>query len=67
MYFIDESKLKLYRPHEWTWMNRDGNMWQRKITSAGVYDAYNATMYVYNQLGTEKRNAHAVIQDITES
>lgn len=66
-YFIDEKHLKLYRPHEWQWMNRDGNMWQRKVTSAGTFDAYNATMYIYNQLGTDKRNAHAVLQDITES
>lgn len=67
MYFVDEKHLKLYRPQEWSFMNRDGNMWQRKIGTAGNYDAYNATMYIYNQLGTDKRNAHAVIQDITES
>lgn len=67
MYFIDEKHLKLYRPHEWQWLNRDGNMWQRKITNGQAYDAYNANMYIYNQLGTDKRNAHAVIKDITES
>lgn len=67
MYFLDEKRLKLYRPHEWQWMNRDGSMWQRKITSAGAFDAYNATMYIYDQLGTDKRNAFAVMQDITES
>lgn len=67
MYFLDESKLKLYRKNPWSFMNRDGSMWQRKITTAGVFDAYNATMFVYNQLGTEKRNAFAVINDLTES
>lgn len=67
MYFIDEKHLKLYRPHEWQFMDRDGNRWQRKIGTGGVYDAYNATMYIYNQLGTDKRNAFAALTDVTES
>jgi len=63
MYFLDEKHLKIYREDEWQWMNRDGSNWQRKIG----YDAYNATMYMYNELGTDKRNAHGVIRDLTES
>jgi len=66
MYFLDEKQLKLYRESEWTWMNRDGSQWQRVITSSGSFDAYAATLFMYEELGTHKRNAHAVMQDITE-
>jgi hypothetical protein len=64
-YFIDEKHLTLYREEDWSWMDMDGSMWQRKITSAGNFDAYQATMFSYRQLGTDKRNAFGVIQDIT--
>lgn len=69
LYFPDEKQLKLYREHEWKFMERDGSMWQRVISVGGVvgnYDAYEATMYMYGEMGTHKRNAHALLTDITE-
>lgn len=66
-YFINEKEIKMYRESEWSWMNRDGSNWQRKITSAGSFDAYQATMYKYCQLGTHRRNSHALLDDITEA
>lgn len=63
LYFPDEKQIKLYREGEWSWMNRDGSQWQRKIG----FDAYQATYYMYAEMGTHKRNAHAVLKDITES
>lgn len=62
MYFIDESKLKVYRKSDWGWMDKDGSIWQR----LQGFDAYEATMHQYWEMGTNQRNAHAVLQDITE-
>lgn len=61
-YFINEKMLKWYRESDWSFMDRDGNMWQRVIG----FDAYEATMYQYSELGTHRRNTHGVIRDITE-
>lgn len=67
MYFVNEKELKLYREADWSFMNRDGSNWQRKITSAGKFDAYETMMYKYCQLGTHRRNSHALLDDITEA
>lgn len=63
MYFVDEKQIKLYREKDWSWMSRDGSMWQRVIG----YDQYEATYFQYCEIGTHKRNAHAKLTDITES
>lgn len=67
MYFMNEDELKVYQDGDWSWMNRDGNMWQRLITSAGQFDAYNAFLYKYWQLGTPRRNTHGLMSSITEA
>jgi hypothetical protein len=63
MYFMNEKELKIYRESDWSFMDRDGSKWQRVIG----YDAYDATLYKYCQLGTHRRNSHGIILDITES
>lgn len=63
MYFVNEKEIKLYRESDWSFMDRDGSKWQRVIG----YDAYDATLYKYCQVGTHRRNSHGVILDITES
>jgi hypothetical protein len=63
MYFINEKELKIYRESDWSFMDRDGSKWQRVIG----YDAYDATLYKYCQLGTHRRNSHGLVMDITES
>jgi hypothetical protein len=67
LYYVNEKELKQYREGEWSFMNRDGSNWQRKITSSGSFDAYQATMYKYCQLGTHRRNSHALLDDISEA
>lgn len=62
MYFLNEKQLKLYREGDWSFMNRDGNMWQRVVG----FDAYEAVLFQYSELGTHQRNSHGVIKDITE-
>ncbi|HEY6022291.1 MAG TPA: phage major capsid protein [Candidatus Paceibacterota bacterium] len=65
MYFLDEKNIKVYRAADWEFMNRDGSNWQR-VVSGGNVDAYDATLYSYQEIGTHRRNGHAVLKDITE-
>jgi hypothetical protein len=62
LYFLNEDELTWYREKDWSWMNRDGSNWQRVIG----FDAYEATMYQYSELGTHRRNTHGLMSDITE-
>lgn len=69
IYGINEKEIKLYREGEWSFMEKDGSMWQRVVAVGGVagnYDAYEATLYMYAEIGTHRRNAHWVMRDITE-
>lgn len=66
MYFLNEKEIKLYQAGDWSFMNRDGSNWVRKTDASGTYDAYDATMYQYAEVGTHRRNAHGKIVDITE-
>lgn len=67
LYFLNEKEIKIYRAADWSWMNRDGNMWQRLIDSAGEYDAYRGRMFSYWQIGTHRRNSHGMITNIIEA
>lgn len=60
--FVNEKSIKWYRDKDWSWMNRDGSNLQRVIG----FDAYQGTMYQYCEMGTHRRNTHAVLADITE-
>lgn len=70
MYFVNEKELKIYQAGDWSWMNRDGSMWQRILGTSGsavtYFDAYIAYLYKYWQIGTRRRNAHGVIKNIIE-
>lgn len=66
MTFVNEKEIKLYEAGNWSFMDRDGSKWQRVITSAGKFDAYEATLYKYAEIGTHRRNSHGKIKDITE-
>jgi hypothetical protein len=67
LYFMNEKELKIYQAGDWSWMNRDGNMWQRLIDSSGEYDAYRARLFKYWQIGTHRRNSHGLITGIIEA
>lgn len=67
LYFLNEKEIKLYEANDWSFMNRDGSNWQRVITAEGSFDAYQATMYKYCEVGTHRRNSHGLLSDITEA
>ena len=61
-YFINEKEITLYRDADWQFMDMDGSKWTKVVG----YDAYDATMFQYSQIGTHKRNTHGLLTDITE-
>jgi hypothetical protein len=62
IYLLDESKFKIYRDKDWSWLNTDGSIWKW----VHDFDAYEGVMKQYWEIGIKQRNAHAVIQDVTE-
>lgn len=63
IFFINEKAIKLYRAEDWSWMDYDGSNFQRVIG----FDAYEARMYQYCEMGTHRRNSHGVLQDLIEA
>ena len=66
-WFINEDALTYYRDEDWHFIDRDGSMWKQVRDTNGDYDAYYARMVEYHELGTDRRNSHGVIEDITEA
>ena len=62
VYALSSKELVVNRKRDWSWMDRDGSMWSRLADT----DAYEARIFQYSQLGTYRRNAHAVLSNITE-
>lgn len=62
MLFLNEDELTYYRENDWGWMDRDGNMFSRVYG----YDAYEARMYQYSELGCHRRNSFGIIDKLTE-
>lgn len=62
VYALSSKEVVVNRKKDWGWMDRDGSMWSRVADT----DAYEARIYQYSQIGTYRRNAHAVLSNITE-
>jgi len=62
IYCVDENELSIYRLADFDWMQEDGAI----LSRVSGYDAYEAVLYVYQELGASMRNAHVLIGDITE-
>ena len=62
MYFLNENQITIYRPQDWGFMDRDGSRFIRVIG----FDAYDATLYKYMQLGCHQRNSQGLLGDIAE-
>lgn len=67
-WFINEDHIKLYQEGDWDFMTYgNGDKWRLKNVGGNDYDAYIARLYQYSDLGTDRRNAHGVIRDLTEN
>jgi len=63
MFGLKESELKIWRDERWHWENKDNSI-LKWVTD---YDAYEALMKQYWQLGTHTRNSHWKMTNITEA
>ena len=63
IFVVDENELQVFRLGDFDWMQEDGAI----LSRVSGYDAYEAVLYVYQELGTSMRNAHVLIGDITEA
>lgn len=60
MYFLTTKDLQIYQMSGYNWMDRDGAI----LKYISGYDAYEAVLYRYAELGCKRRNPHAVIADL---
>jgi len=60
LFWLVESLLAIHRQSDFDWADEDGHI----LTKVSGYDAYEAFMYYDAELGTFRRNAHCVIQDL---
>lgn len=60
---VDESSLQMFKMADFDWMDQDGAV----LSRVSGYDAYEAVLYCYMELGNYVRNANGVLADITEA
>lgn len=65
-YFLDESKLDIYRPYEYKLIERGGSTWKMKTDADGTYDIWQSWLVEHSQIGTKRRNTHGKITNIQE-
>lgn len=68
IWFLNEDEITLYRDKDWDFMNYgNGDVWKMKQSGGNDFDAYIARLFQYSELGTKRRNTHAVVKDLTEA
>jgi hypothetical protein len=60
MYFLYEPSLQIYQMSDLEWMDQDGNV----LTKVANYDAYEAILFWYSELGCSRRNVNTVLADL---
>ncbi len=63
MMFLDESTFAIYRASDFDWMDKDGNL----LSRVSGYDAYEAILFVYQNLGCSTPKHNTVLRDITQT
>lgn len=61
MYFLTTKDLQIYRMSDYDWMQKDGAV----LSRISGYDAYEAVLFRYAEMGTTRRNSQGVICDIS--
>jgi len=60
VFFVDTEHLQIMQMSDWSWMDRDGAVLSRVADN----DAYEAVLYRYADLVTDKPKAHAFLRDV---
>lgn len=67
IWFINEDEIKLFRQKDWDFMNYGASdTWKLKQSGGNDFDAYVARLFQYSELGTFRRNTHALVSDLNE-
>lgn len=61
IYFLTTRDLAIYRMSDYAWMEKDGSILSR-VTG---YDAYEAVLFRYAELGCKRRNTQGVLCDLS--
>ena len=61
IFFADESTLKIYRASDFDWMDEDGAI----LSRVSGYDAYEAVLFLYANLGCDACAKNSVMRDVT--
>lgn len=62
-FLLNTEHLTQFEMSDWEYMDDDGAVLSRRDNK----DAYEATLYKYHELTTDKRNAHGKLADLTEA
>lgn len=62
-YGVNTDHLVQFQMSDWEFMQEDGAV----LSRIPGFDAYEAVLFKYHELATDKRNAHAVIQSLLEA
>lgn len=60
--FVTEDTIKIYRSRPWHWADTDGSIFKWVVD----FDAWEGLMKQYWEVGTDNRNAHGELADLTE-
>jgi len=60
IYFLTTKDLAIFRMSDYDWMTKDGAV----LSRISGYDAYEAVLFRYAELGARRRNSHGVICDL---
>jgi hypothetical protein len=66
VFLIDRDHLKLFSPADWDFIQRDGLTIRSMAVGASAVDAYEAALYRYANMGTDRRNSSAVMTGVTD-
>ena len=61
-FVLNLDNLTQHEMSDWEWMDKDGSILHRPDD----YDRYQATLFKYHQLCTNRRNAHGIVVDLTD-
>jgi hypothetical protein len=62
IFFLDEKHLKMFDTGDWNWLDEDGNILKWVVG----YDAWEAVLAKYCNLGAQRRNVHLVMYGLTD-
>ena len=62
--FPNTRFLKMFRFKDFDWMNKDGSMFERHSDSSGRYDAWTATMFIYEEQGCTSFQDQGALRDV---